>query len=107
MEKAKKIIVNIASVLSLFGLIFSVGRLVFHDIPTLIRGYEEVALEYEYEEDYDYMGIAQDDKTATKSYKKPVSTEDAISMIFEDAVICILSAGVFILYPLYNKYGLD
>ncbi len=107
MEKAKKIIVSIADVVALFALIFSVGRLVVHDIPTLIRGYEEVALEYEYEEDDNYMGIAQDKKVVTKSYKKPVSAGDAISMILENVVICVLSAGVFILYPLYKKYGFD
>ena len=40
-----------ALIVAMFGILWGPGHLVFHDIPTAVRGYEEVAVEWEYEDD--------------------------------------------------------
>lgn len=54
-EKVKKIGMTIAIIFAVIGVFYSPGRLIFHDIPMLVRGYEEVAIEWG--EDDDFMGI--------------------------------------------------
>ena len=81
----------LAGAISIFGILWAPGHLIFHDIPTAVRGYEEIAVEWEYEDDS--MGI-QTVKRATKTVKQKVTGGDVVGMILEDLMIGILSFGV-------------
>ena len=64
--KIQKIIIVIAEVCAFFGLVWSPGRLILHDIPALVRGYEYVAVEWDYDDDF--MGI--EERVPTEKVKK-------------------------------------
>ena len=66
------------------------GHLIFHDIPTALRGYEEVAVEWEYEDDTLGSG-----KRPAATVKRKVSGGEVFGMIAEDLMIGILSFGVW------------
>lgn len=91
-EKAKKMIVSVAIFVAVIALIFSIGRILFSDLPALISGYEEIAIEWDH------------DNGATETVKKPITAGDVISRIFENAIMMILSAAVLIMMPVYDKY---
>ena len=88
-----------AMAVSIFGILWAPGHLIFHDIPTAVRGYEEVAVEWEYEEDS--LGI-NTVKRATKTLKHKVSGGEALAMILEDLMIGVLSFGVQI--PFWKSF---
>ena len=88
-----------AMVVSIFGILWAPGHLIFHDIPTAVRGYEEVAVEWEYEEDS--LGI-NTVKRATKTLKHKVSGGEVLAMILEDLMIGVLSFGVQI--PFWKSF---
>ena len=97
--KIKKIIVTIASICAAIGVLWGAGRIVFHDIPTMIRGYDYVAIETgEYD---DYMGITHE--VVTKEVKRKVSFGDAFSDFFTNFIILATSLGFFITYPAYKR----
>ncbi|MBR6680385.1 MAG: hypothetical protein IKL59_03905 [Clostridia bacterium] len=98
-QKIKKIIVNIAGIFALFGVIWGVGRIIIHDIPTMIRGYDYVAIETEEREDY--MGISHE--VVTKEVKRPVSFGSAFSDLITNFMILSISLGFFITYPSYKR----
>lgn len=98
-QKIKKIIVNIASVCAFLGLIWGAGRIVIHDIPTIIRGYDYVAIETTEREDY--MGNTHE--VVTKDVKRKVSFGDAFSDFFTNFIILSISSGFLITYPAYKR----
>lgn len=100
-RKIKNIVASIASAVSVLGIIWACGRLIMHDIPALISGYEEIAIETE-EEMNDY---GQSYERATKTVNKRVEVSEAIGMIIENLMIGVLSAGVLITYPIYREYS--
>lgn len=85
--------------ISIFGILWGPGHLIFHDIPTAVRGYEEIAVEWEYEDDS--MGI-QTVKRATKTVKQKVSGGEIVGMILQDLMIGVLSFGVQI--PFWKSF---
>ncbi len=99
-KKIKNIVMQIALICSILGIIWACGKLLFHDIPTLIMGYEETVIESE--EDDDKFGISYE--SPTKTVKKSVEFADALSMVIENLMLGILSAGVLIAYPAYKEY---
>ena len=84
---------GLALVFGMFGILWAPGRLIFHDIPTAVRGYEEIVVEWEYEEDY--MGVERQ-KRPTATVKHKVSGGEVFGMIVEDLLIGILSFGVWV-----------
>ena len=66
------------------------GHLIFHDIPTALRGYEEVAVEWEYEDDTLGSG-----RRPASTVKRKVSGGEVFGMIAEDLMIGLLSFGVW------------
>ena len=100
-RKIKNIVVRIASIVALLGIIWACGRLIIHDIPTLISGYEEIVIETK-EQTNNY---GQSYEIVTKTVNKRVESLDAIGMIIENLMIGVLSAGVLITYPIYREYS--
>ena len=84
--KFKKVFIKIAMVLALLSLIYGTGHLVVNDIPTTIRGYQEI-------------------QTSTKTVMKEVSFSDALVMIINDLSLIILSGAVliFVFDPAYKQ----
>lgn len=97
-QKLKNICMEIAIICSAICIIWSIGRLTFHDIPALFTGYEEIAIETI--EDTDQFGMTNE--VVTKTVKKEVSAGEAFSYIVENVLMLILSAGVIIAYPIYK-----
>ena len=98
-QKIKKTIVTIASVFAVLGVIWGTGRIIIHDIPTIIRGYDYVAIETQ--ERDDYMGISHE--VVTKEVKRPVSFGSAFSDLITNFMILSISLGFFITYPSYKR----
>ena len=98
-NRFKKIIVNIAIVLAFFSLIWGAVQLVGSDIPSLIRGYEEIPIEYI--EDENWMGITQIEVSET--VKKEITAEEGISRIIDTVILIILSGALLIAAPEYKK----
>ena len=98
-NRFKKIIVNIAIVLAFFSLIWGAVQLVGSDIPSLIRGYEEIPIEYI--EDENWMGITQIEVSET--VKKEITAEEGISKIIDTVILLILSGALLIAAPEYKK----
>ncbi|MBR2336934.1 MAG: hypothetical protein IKA61_03195 [Clostridia bacterium] len=96
--KIQKIIIEIAGVCALLGLIWSPGRLIFHDIPAIIRGYENVAVEWGEEDDY--MGINK--TVVTKTVKKKITFGEAMSEIVGNLIVTFVSVGFFLSTPSYK-----
>lgn len=88
-----------AMAVSIFGILWAPGHLIFHDIPTAVRGYEEIAVEWEYEDNY--MGT-QSVKHVTKTAKRTISGGEVFGMILEDLMIGVLSFGVQI--PFWKSF---
>ena len=89
-QKIKKIIVSIACALSFFGAFYGAGKILIHDIPTMIRGYDYIALETDYNDN--------GNEIVTEEEKREVSFEDAFSDFFTNFIILSLSLGFLILY---------
>ena len=98
-KRFRKIFMNIAFFLSFFALIWSVIRLIGHDIPAIIRGYEEIPIEYI--EDTNFMGISHTE--VSKTVKKEITFEEAFNSIISNTAILILSVGLIIASPSYRK----
>ena len=76
-----------ALIVAMFGILWAPGHLIFHDIPTAVRGYEEIAVEWEYEDD---------GRRPAETVKRNVSGGEAFGMIVEDLMITLLSFGVWV-----------
>ena len=98
-QKITKVIVSIASFCAVLGLIWGVGRIVIHDIPTMVRGYDYVVIETE--ERDDYMGVPHE--VATKKVKRKVPFEDVFSELVTNFMILSISSGFLITYPSYKR----
>lgn len=81
----------LALIVAMFGILWGPGHLIFHDIPTAVRGYEEIAVEWEYEDDTLGSG-----KRPAATVKRNVSGGEAFGMIVEDLMITLLSFGVWV-----------
>ena len=97
-QKIKNIIVSIAGVCAVLGVFWGAGRIVVHDIPTMIRGYDYVAIETDYVDDY--MGIEH--QVVTKEAKHKVSFGESFSEFITNFMILFISLGFFITSPSYN-----
>lgn len=97
-ERIKQIIVGVAGVCSAVGLVWGIGRIVIHDIPTMIRGYDYVAIETDYVEDD--MGTSHE--VVTKKAKRKVTFSNAVSELVTNFVILSISAGFFVTVPSYK-----
>lgn len=91
-EKIKKVVIEVALICAMFCIPWSVGRIVFHDIPTMIRGYEYVTIETEYDDNF--MGIPQEE--ITKKQKKKISFWDASGDLITNLATLIISVGLFV-----------
>jgi hypothetical protein len=81
---------TVALIVAMFGILWAPGHLIFHDIPTALRGYEEIAVEWEYEDDTLGSG-----RHAASTMKRRVSGGEVFGMIVEDLMIGLLSFGVW------------
>ena len=91
---------SIAFFISFFTFIWGAIRLIGNDIPAIIRGYEEIPIEYI--DDTDFMGISHTE--VSKTAKKEITFEEAFNNIMTNTAILILSAGLIIAGPSYRKY---
>ena len=101
-QKIKNIIVTIAGVCASLGFFWCEGRIVFHDIPTMIRGYDYVAIETDYVDDY----MGNEHQVVTKEAKRKVSFGETFSEFITNFMILTISLGFFIILPSY-KDNLD
>ena len=91
----------IALIVAMFGILWGPGHLIFHDIPTALRGYEEIAVEWEYEDDTLGSG-----RRPASTVKRKVSGGEVFGMIAEDLMISILSFGVWVPF-LKDFWGIE
>ena len=88
-QRIKSVFRAIAVICALIGTLWGPGRLIFHDIPMLVRGYEEIVVEWE--EEADEYGRPR--QTAQKTVKHYVEPGEAIGSIFGNLLITFLSVG--------------
>lgn len=94
-SKFKKILVEVAVVVSIFLGLWSAGRIVFKDISTMISGYEEIAIEYT--EDEDWMGVTHE--VVTKAVKRKVPFVEAFGDFITNALTLIVCGGFWVILP--------
>ena len=94
-KKFKKILVEVAVVVSILLGLWSVGRIVFHDISTMISGYEEIAIEYT--EDDDWMGVTHE--VVSKTVKRKVPFVEAFGEFITNVLTLIVCGGFWVILP--------
>ena len=98
-QKIIKIIVSTAYGLAFLGALWGIGRIIIHDIPTMITGYDYVVVETKQEDDF--MGIYHE--VVTEEAKRPVSFESALSDLLSNFITLTISVGLIIAYPSFDK----
>jgi hypothetical protein len=96
--KLKKILINTAFVFAIIGSIWAIGRIFIHDIPTMIRGYDYVAIETEHRDDA--FGRPRED--VTEEVKRDVPFSESFGDFFNNVMLATISAGFFLAQSQYD-----